>query len=108
MRIDEAKKQIILNQEFIDAYEKYDPQNVKQETVKLYAELGSVQKVAQELNKLGYRKEGKLVAGKRAQVKYISNDITNLINDVADDNDELHPMIQKILNRNRRRKGVST
>lgn len=107
MRIDEAKEQIVLNQEFIDAYEKYDPQNVKQETVKLYAELGSVQKVAQKLNKLGRRKEGKLVAGKRAQVKYISNDVTILINDVVDDNDELHPMIKKTLNRNRKRKGIS-
>lgn len=106
MKVEEAKERVKELQHYIDVYKNYDPTNMKQTAVKLYAELNSVQQVARELNELGYRKEGKLVAGKRSKVKLNSNDVTNLLNEEADEGDLLHPIVKKILNKNRRRKGI--
>ncbi len=106
MKIEQVKKRIIELQEYVAAYEQYEPKCMKQMAVLLYAELSNVQSVANALNEKGYRKEGKLVAGKRAQVKIISNDVTEILNSKVKDGDLLHPLVKKILNRNRKRKGI--
>lgn len=106
MKIETAKKLIKEYQNYIDIYESYEPKNMKQMAIKLYAELNNVNKVANKLNELGYRKDGKLVAGKRAKVKLNSNDVTEIINSDVDDDDPLHPIVKKILNKNRKRKGI--
>lgn len=106
MKIETAKKLIKEYQNYIDIYESYEPKNMKQMAIKLYAELNNVNKVANKLNELGYRKDGKLVAGKRAKVKLNSNDVTEIINSDVDDDDPLHLIVKKILNKNRKRKGI--
>lgn len=106
MKIENAKELIEELKVYVEAYEDYDPQNIKQEAVKLYAELNNVGEVANQLNELGYRKDGKLVAGKRAQVKLYSNDVTKLLNSEVDSGDKLHEIVIKTLNKNRRRKGI--
>lgn len=108
MKIDVARKRIVEYQEYVDAYENYHPANVTEEAVKLYAAYGNVKQVATELNELGYRKDGKLVAGQRMQVKLISNDVTGLLNGEIKAGDQLHGMVKKALNKNRRRKGIVT
>lgn len=108
MKIDKVRELIVEYQEYVAAYEDYQPTNVTEEAIKLYAELGNVQEVANAINEKGYRKEGRLVAGERAQVKYISNDVTKMLNSDVKDGDQLHPIVIKALNRNRRRKGIVT
>ena len=96
-----ARQQIKDFQEYVDAYEIYDPTNMKEMSIKLYAEINNVSGVAKALNEMGYRKDGKLVAGKTAKVKLDSNDVTEMIiSEVAED-DYLHSMVKKVLNRNR-------
>lgn len=106
MKIDKVRNRINELQEYVDAYDNYVPVGVKQMAIKLYAESNNVSAVAKELNELGFRKDGKLVAGKRAQVKLNSNDVTDLLVIKADPEDELHEMVRKVLNQNRRRKGI--
>lgn len=106
VKIEDAKERIKELQHYVNVYEDYEPQNVKQMAVKLYAELNNVNQVATALNEKGYRKEGKLVAGKRAQVKLNSNDVTKMLISEVDNGDQLHPIVKRILNRNRRRKGI--
>ena len=106
MKIEKVRERIKELQAFVDAYEGYEPKNKKEHAVKLYAETTNVQAVAAALNELGYRKEGKLVAGKQAQVKIISNDVTDMLNEEVGEGDQLHPFVQKILNQNRKRKGI--
>jgi len=106
VKIEDAKERIKELQHYVNVYEDYEPQNVKQMAVKLYAELNNVNQVATALNEKGYRKEGKLVAGKRAQVKFNSNDVTKMLISEVDNGDQLHPIVKRILNRNRRRKGI--
>lgn len=106
MRIDKARELITHLQQYVESYEQYDPTAMKQKAVKLYAELNNVSEVAKLLNDEGYRKEGKLVAGKRGQVKLISNDITDIINGEVEEEDHLHSEIKRILKQNRKRKGI--
>lgn len=106
MKVEDAKKTIEELQEYVNVYEKYEPTNMKEMAVKLYAELNNVNQVAKKLNEKGYRKEGKLVAGKRARVKLDSNDVTKMLISDVDDGDQLHPIVKRILNKNRRRKGI--
>lgn len=106
MKIEDAKERIKELQHYVNVYEDYEPQNVKQMAVKLYAELNNVNKVANKLNELGYRKDGKLLAGKRAKVKLNSNDVTKMILSEVEQEDQLHLIVKKILNKNRKRKGV--
>ena len=106
MKIETAKERIKLMQDYVDAYESYNPLTMKQKAIKLYAELNNVSEVAKLLNEEGYRKEGRLVAGKRAQVKLNSNDVTELLISDIDPGDKLHEQVKKILNQNRRRKGI--
>lgn len=106
MKVEKVKKRIKELQEYVDAYESYVPIGVKQMAVKLYAGSNNVSAVAKALNEGGFRKEGKLVAGKRAQVKLTSNDVTEMLNSEVDADDLLHSMVKKVLNQNRRRKGI--
>lgn len=106
MKIEDAKNLILELQEYVNVYEGYQPKNMKEMTIKLYAELNNVNEVAKALNEKGYRKEGKLVAGERAQVKLISNDVTEILNDDVTEGDQLHEIVKKVLNKNRRRKGI--
>lgn len=106
MKIDEARELIRDYEEYIKAYESYEVANLKQETIKLYAEMNNVSAIATELNEMGYRKPGKLVAGKRREVKFTSNDVTKLLDGDVDPDDQLHELVKKALNRNRRRKGI--
>lgn len=106
MKIDKVRNRINELQEYVDAYDNYVPVGVKQTAIKLYAESNNVSAVAKELNEQGFRKDGKLVAGKRAQVKLNSNDVTEMLNGDVDPDDLLHPKVKKVLNQNRRRKGI--
>lgn len=108
MKVEDAKKRIKEYQKYVNAYENYVPESITQMAVKLYAELNNVGAVAERLNELGYRKEGRLVAGKRREVKLYSNDVTALLISEPAADDEFHPMIIRILNKNRRRKGIVT
>lgn len=106
MKIDKVRERVKELQKYVDVYDDYVPVGLKQTAVKLYAESNNVSAVAKELNEHGFRKDGKLVAGKRAQVKLNSNDVTDLLISDADPGDELHEMVRKVLNQNRRRKGI--
>lgn len=106
MKVEKAKERIKELQSYVDAYEKYEPKDMKETAIKLYAELNNVNAVAVALNEAGFRKEGRLVAGKRAQVKLISNDVTDMLNGEVSKGDLLHPFVKKILNQNRKRKGI--
>jgi len=106
MKIEKVRERIQDLQQYVEAYEKYEPKNMKEMAVKLYAELNNVNEVAKLLNEKGYRKEGKLVAGKRAQVKLISNDVTEMLINEVESGDLLHSMVKKALNQNRKRKGI--
>lgn len=106
MKIEKARERIKHLQEYVDSYDQYQPKGMKEMAIKLYAELNNVSEVAKLLNDEGYRKEGKLVAGKRGQVKLISNDITDIINGEVAEEDHLHSEIKRILKQNRKRKGI--
>lgn len=106
MKVDKVRERIEELQAYVNAYDAYEPNNMKQLAIKLYAETNNVSEVAKALNEQGYRKEGKLVAGKRAQVKINSNDVTDMLVSDVDPEDELHEIVKKVLNQNRRRKGV--
>lgn len=108
MKVDKAREIIEELQEYVSTYENYQPNNLKEKAIKLYAEHENISKITGIINEKGYRKEGKLVAGKRRQVKYMSNDITEMIDSDVDPDDELHDIVKKALNRNRRRKGIVT
>lgn len=108
MKIEEAKELIKKCEEYLHAYENYEVNNLKQEAIKLYAELNNVNAIAGILNEKGYRKPGKLVAGKRRDVKLNSNDVTKLLDSDIDPDDKLHEIVKKTLRRNRKIKGVHT
>jgi len=106
MKIEKVRERIKELEGYVHAYESYEPGNMKETAVKLYAELNNVSAVAEVLNAKGYRKEGKLVAGKRAQVKLDSNDVTGMLNSEVEADDLLHSIVKKVLNQNRKRKGI--
>lgn len=106
MKIEKVRERIKELQEYVDAYDNYKPEGAKEVAVKLYAETNNVSAVAKELNEAGHRKLGKLVAGKRAQVKLNSNDITEMLNSEVEAYDLLHSIVKKVLNQNRKRKGI--
>lgn len=108
MKIEEAKQLIKECQEYIRSYDDYEPNTMKQNAIKLYAEYENVSAVAAALNEKGYRMPGKLVAGKRGKVKLTSNDVTKMIDSDINSDDLLHPIVKKALNQNRRRKGIVT
>lgn len=107
MKVSEATEQIERLQLYVSAYEGYEATTMKQIAVKTYAELNNVSKVTSHLNDLGYRKQGRVVAGKTKEVKLETNDVTDILNGPVDEGDQLHELVKKILRQNRKRKGVS-
>lgn len=106
MKVEKVRERIKELQEYVDAYDNYEPEGMKETAIKLYAELNNVNAVARELNEQGFRKLGKLVAGKRAEVKLNSNDVTEMLNGEVEDYDLLHHIVKRVLNQNRKRKGI--
>lgn len=105
MKIEMTREKIKEMQKYVEAYDKYEPEDMFQWAVKLYAEINNVNQVAVKLNEMGFRIEGKLVAGKRKQIKLSSNDVTELLNRKEDEG-LLHREVKKILKLNRKRKGI--
>jgi hypothetical protein len=101
LKIEKVRKLVEEYQEYINLYENYQPQNMQQEAIKLYAELGTVDKVAKELNTRGFRKPGR----KGELIKLESNDVTEMIIKKPD-NDPFHEAVRKTLNRNRGKRGL--
>ncbi len=98
MKISEAKKRIKEYQEYLQLHNEYKPNDMKGYAIKLYAELQNVGKIANKLNEMGFRIEGKKGGN---QVKLTSNDVTALIDTKPDSNDKLHFIVRKTLNKNR-------
>ena len=107
IKISEAKEQIERLQLYVSVYEEYEAATMKRIAVKKYAELSNVSKVTSHLNEEGYRKQGRIVAGKTKEVKLETNDVTDILNGPVDEGDQLHELVKKILRQNRKRKGVS-
>jgi nitrogen regulatory protein PII len=90
MKIDEAKERIVELESFIQALENYNADTFEKESLKLYVQLESVSKVADELNKKGYQ------IGNR---KVISKDVSDVIR--SKPVDEMHRMAKRIFKRKR-------
>lgn len=98
MKVSEAKKRIEEYQEYLQLYNDYQPHDLQQHAIKLYAELEHVSKVAHELNNMGFRVPGRKEG---SQVKITSNDVTDLIDKKPSSRDKLHTIVRKHLNKNR-------
>jgi hypothetical protein len=88
MKIEEAKERIVELESFIKTLENYNADSFEKESLKLYVQLEIVSKVAEELNKKGYR------IGER---KVISKDVSDIIR--SKPIDEMHSMAKKMFNR---------
>lgn len=88
MKVEEAKKQIKELKQYIQLIQSYQPETFEQEANYLYVQLESVSKVADELNKKGYK------VGNR---KVISKDVSDIIRSkpVIDD---MHTLAKKFFN----------
>lgn len=84
--VDQTKGRIEKLQIFVDLVEGYRPETIEQKILKEYAYLGSVVKVAEKVNVMGYSIEGR---------PYEGTDITNIIKGKGKGNDELHKLIRK-------------
>lgn len=92
MLIEDAKKQIKELREFISLIQNYEASTFEQEACYLYVQLESVSKVADELNKKGYK------VGNR---KVISKDVSDIIR--SKPADEMHELAKKFFNGNKKR-----
>ncbi|MCL6571715.1 MAG: hypothetical protein K6T88_08510 [Bacillus sp. (in: Bacteria)] len=92
MKIEEAKKNIKELENYIQLIESYQVSNFEQESVFLYVQMESVRKVAEEMNKKGYK------VGNR---KVISKDISDVIR--SKPVDELQVMAKKLLTGNKKK-----
>lgn len=84
--VDQTKGRIEKLQIFVDLVEGYRPKTIEQQILKEYAYLGSVVKVAEKVNAMGYSIEDR---------PYEGTDITNIIKGKGNKNDELHKFIRK-------------
>jgi hypothetical protein len=93
MLVKEAKQQIKELKNYIQIIDDYQPETFEQEALYLYAQLESVSKVADELNKKGYK------VGNR---KVISKDVSDIIRSksVIDD---MHTMAKRFFNGNKKK-----
>lgn len=82
--VDKAKKEIEKLQHFVNLAETYQPVTLDQMAIHQYAYLGSVKKVAEKLNGLGCKIEGR---------KIEPSDISNIIKRRS--KDELHSFLKK-------------
>lgn len=92
MQIEEAKKQIKELEDYIELVEGYDPTNMTEEAIKLYALYENVTKVTTLLNEMGYRE------GSR---KLVTTDVSKILK--GKPVDELHELVHKMFNRNKKR-----
>ncbi len=81
--VQQAKNEINKLLKFVDLVETYNVKNVDQQIIKEYAYLGSIVKVAKEINHLGYSIDGR---------PYTSEDVSAVIKSRG--NDELHKLIR--------------
>lgn len=51
--LDQAKKDLLVIQHYIDLIESYEPRNLTQEIIHTYALIGNVKKTAEEMSKSG-------------------------------------------------------
>ncbi len=93
MQVEEAKKQIKELRNYIQQIQSYQPETFEQEANYLYVQLESVSKVADELNKKGYK------VGAR---KVISKDVSDIIRSKPVI-DEMHQLAKKFFNGNKKR-----
>jgi hypothetical protein len=92
MLVEEAKQQIKELKNYIKLIQTYQANSFEQEAVYLYVQLESVSKVADELNKKGYK------VGNR---KIISKDVSDIIR--SKPADEMHELAKKFFNGNKKR-----
>ncbi|MFC5591590.1 hypothetical protein ACFPRA_22145 [Sporosarcina soli] len=82
--VDQAKKEIATLQRFIDLVESFQPETLKEQIIKEYAYIGSIEKVAIKVYELGYSKsDGN---------PYEKGDITNII--IGKPANDLHKLIK--------------
>ena len=81
--VEQAKNQIAKLQAFVDLVEDYQAETLEQQIIKEYAYLGSLTKVAEKVNRLGYSIDGR---------PYEGTDISFVIKGKG--NDELHKVIR--------------
>lgn len=81
--VEQAKNQIAKLQTFVDLVEGYQAETLEQQIIKEYAYLGSLVKVAEKVNRLGYSIDGRPFEG---------GDISSVIKGKG--NDELHKVIR--------------
>lgn len=82
----------------IDKYEEIkEDDSLETIVLKKYLVIGKVKDVADEINALGYRIKTETWAKER---KYSSNDITNIINEAKDVDQELKDVVQKMFGEN--------
>jgi len=82
--VDQVKRKIEKLQMFVDLVEGYHPETIEQKVLKEYAYIGSIVKVAEKVNTMGYSIDGR---------PYEGTDISNIIKGKG--NDELHKYIRK-------------
>ena len=92
MNIEQAKQQIKELEEYIQLIETYQANTFEQESVFLYVQLESVSKVADELNKKGYK------VGNR---RVISKDVSDVIR--SKPTDEMHVLAKQFFTGNKKR-----
>lgn len=92
MQIEEAKKQIRELERYIQLIENYQAKTFEQESIYLYVLVESVSKVAEELNKKGYK------VGNR---KVISKDVSDIIR--TKPTDDMHVMANKLFKGNKKK-----
>ncbi|MEK5069733.1 hypothetical protein [Sporosarcina sp. FSL K6-1508] len=56
--VEQAKKEIEKLQGFVDLVESFHPKTLEEQIIKEYAYIGSVEKVANKVNELGYSNDG--------------------------------------------------
>lgn len=89
---EEARKMIKELEDYIHLIENYQAKTYEQESIYLYVQLESVSKVADELNKKGYK------VGNR---KVISKDVSDIIR--TKPMDEMHVLAKKFFKGNKKR-----
>jgi tetrahydromethanopterin S-methyltransferase subunit G len=92
VQIEEAKKRIEELNRYIEMVESYHPTSYEQNVFKLYVLMESVNKVAEELNKLGYKVGNRKVIGK---------DVSDLIR--TKPTDGMHTLARKLFTGNKKR-----
>lgn len=84
-KVEQTKNQIAKLQAFVDLVESYQPETLEQQIIKEYAYLGSLVKVVEKFNRLGYTIDGR---------PYEGEDISSVIKGKGKGNDELHKVMR--------------